>query len=206
MSAIFENVIAARAERAFAPDEPVWVFGTGSFGRTLARALATSGFDVKGFVQTRPDSLIVDDLPVRGWSELSKRDCQMTLLVGIFNREAPFDELVGLAKGAGFEKILLPWDFYGSLSIELGWRYWLADAGFLKSHEHDLSRTYHRLADDESRSCLQRLVHFRTGLDLDYSSFRHKDSQYFNGITLSYLEGKSAGAGGGYSVSRWRSV
>lgn len=196
MTAAFENLVVPRFEHALVPTEPVWVFGTGSFGRTLAKALATNSFEVKGFIQTRPTSLVVEGLPVREWSELSKNDYEMPLLIGIFNREAPFDELVGLAKGAGFEKILLPWDFYAPLSIELGWRYWLADPGFLSYHVDDLSRTYHRLADNESRSCFERLIQFRAGSDLAYSSFRHKDSQYFNGITLPYLEGMSSRAGG----------
>jgi FkbM family methyltransferase len=197
MTTIFESILPDRPGRALVPGEPILVFGTGTFGRTLAKALAANGFEVKGFIQTQPISRVVDDLPVFGWPDLLTHNCQITLMVGIFNREAPFDELVRLSKNAGFKKIMLPWDFYGQLSRELGWCYWLEDQEFLSSHLDDLIRTYHRLADDESRLSLQRLVQFRSGSDLAYSSFRHADSQYFNSITMSYLECRSSKEKGG---------
>ena len=190
------------------PGEPVWIFGVGTFGRSLARACVSQGVVVQGFVQTLPASTAVDGLPVRAWSELSEADCAMAVLVGIFNRGVAFDGLVKLASGSGFQRILLPWDLYAQFGVELGWRYWLADPNLLRSQTANLNRTYDHLADDVSRECFFRLVNFRLGLDLEYSSFRHSETQYFNDLSLALSSGRSITYldGGAYDGDSYRQI
>jgi FkbM family methyltransferase len=189
MIAEFDVPPASSPER-LVPGEPVWVFGTGSFGRAVARACEAHGIPVAGFVQTQPTQAIVDGHPVCAWGERRPSDSLMPLLVGIFNRDTPLDGLVNLAREAGCRRIVLPWQLHEQFAQDLGWRYWLGAPEFLRSHAADLSRLHERLADDTSRKCLQRLVRFRMGLDLDYSCFTHPEPQYFNGLTLTTLSNK----------------
>lgn len=174
-----------------APGEPAWVFGTGNFGRAVARACLAQGFDVQGFVQTQPAAADVDGLPVRTWSELQTADRAMALLVGIFNPAAPYDGLLRLAHEAGCKRILMPWDVYAQFAQELGWRYWLASPEWLRAHAADLNRCHERLADEPSRACLERVVRFRLGLDTDYASFMHPEPRYFNELTLPPLNNRA---------------
>lgn len=198
----------ARENERLMPGESVWVFGTGSFGRAVARACAANGILVQGFVQTKPASAQVDYFPVRAWGELSPADQAMPLLVGIFNRDTPFEGLVALASNAGCKRIVLPWDLHAQFGSELGWRYWLADPGFLRMHAEDLNRCHDRLADEVSRSCLRRVVSFRLGLDLTYSGFMHEDPQYFNNLTLPLFQNKSICYldGGAYNGDSFRQL
>jgi len=183
MSAALEFAPLAPPEW-LSPGERVWVFGTGSFGRAVARACMAHGVSVQGFVQTQPTHAEVQGKPVRSWRELSAADRSMPLLVGIFNRDTPLDGLVNLAHEAGCQRTVLPWQLHAQFAQDLGWRYWLAAPDFLLAHAADLSRVNARLADDASRDCLRRLVAFRMGLDLGYSSFTHQVTQYFNELTL----------------------
>ena len=176
--------------------ERVLVFGAGSFGRSVARACLKQGFQVDGFVQTQPKADVVDNLPVFALGALPRGLRELTLLIGVFNRETPFDVLARLANETGFERILFPWNFYGQLLSHLGWRYWLSPPEFLLEHCNDLARVERRLADDISKDCLRRVIAFRSGKDLDYASFTHSEEQYFNSITLrsssvsvSYVDG-----------------
>lgn len=169
---------------------PVWIFGAGNFGRAVARACQRQGIEVAGLVQTCPKHKELDDLPVRGWEDLSTADKQQPLLMGIFNRDTPMDSLLQLAAQAGCSTIVWPWDIYAVLGESLGWRFWLADPALLVTHAHDCQRTASRLADDASRICLSRVVAFRQGLDPGYASFQHDEPQYFNRLTLAGLEGR----------------
>jgi FkbM family methyltransferase len=163
---------------------PVWIFGTGSFGRAIARACQAHDIPVEGFIQTHPTQAVVDGRPVCSWGELRPADRLMPLLVGIFNRDTPLDGLVRLAQESGCHHIVLPWHLHAQFADQLGWRYWLAAPSFLQSHAAEISHLHNRVADDASRDCLQRLVRFRQGLDLDYAHFTHAQPQYFNDLTL----------------------
>ncbi len=173
-----------------AAGKPVWIFGTGSFGRSVARACQAHDIPVEGFIQTQPTQTVVDGRPVCSWRELRQADRLMPLLVGIFNRDTPLDGLVQLAQEAGFHHIVLPWHLHAQFADQLGWRYWLAAPHFLQSHAAEISHLHDRLADEASRDCLQRVVRFRQGLDLDYAHFTHAQPQYFNDLTLPSLGSK----------------
>jgi FkbM family methyltransferase len=190
-----------REVQRLAPGERVWIFGAGGFGRAVARACASQGIEVRGFVQTQPTAACVDGLPVCTWGDLKSADRAEALLIGIFNRDTPIGSLVRLASEAGCQRIVLPWDLHAQFGIELGWRYWLADSDLLRRHATDLERCFNLLSDEKSRECLKRLVDFRLGLNMDYSEFTHKDQQYFNSLSLSSLKGKSVNYidGGAYN-------
>lgn len=169
------------------PGQSVWIFGAGMFGRAVARACIQRNIHVCGFVQTTPTQSVVDDLRVVSWTDLSADDKRMPLLIGIHNRDTALDGLVELATNAGCTQVVMPWTLYAQFGDILGWRYWLADPAVLLAHSDDLRRTHARLADDISRACFERIVAFRMGLDLAYSSFSHPDPQYFNALTLPIL-------------------
>lgn len=172
------------AQTLLLPGQEVWIFGCGGYGRDLAKAGLKFGLKVRGFVQSKPEQRCVDELPVRSWGELQAADLNYPLLIGIHNCATPLDGLVQLAKAAGFQTVVNLWSSYVQLEAWLGWRYWLASPQYLVKHADDLRRIHSRLADDASRLCLERVVAFRMGLDLGYSSFRHEMPQYFNEITL----------------------
>lgn len=197
-----------RESSFLAPGEPVWVFGTGSFGRAVARACASEGVDVQGFVQTEPFDAFVDGLPVRSWRGLNSIDRDMSLLLGIFNRDIPIDSLVRLVNESGCDRVVYPWDLHAQFPKELGWRYWLANSNLLRAHAADLNRSYERLADERSRTCLKRLVDFRLGLDIDYASFVDEEAQYFNELTLPHIGRKELNYldGGAYDGETFRQL
>ncbi len=171
--------------------EPVFVFGAGSFGRAVARACSEKGITVRAFIQTSPQSSNLDGIPVRAWTECSDGEKDLPLLISIFNRDTPFDMLVALANNAGFHRIALPYDIYAQFGGLLGWRYWLSSPELLRGHFNILDDVYETLADCESKDCLDKLVQFRLGLNLSYSSFLHQDAQYFNSISLSRYGSRS---------------
>jgi len=178
--------------RALLPGQEVWIFGGGLFGRALAQACAAQGIRVRGFIQTAPTTKSLDGLPVTSWCGLSAHDFVCPLLIGIHNYLMPMDGLVQLAQQAGFRTVLPPWDSYAQFSAALGWRYWLSSPQYLAHHADDLRRTHSRLADDTSQQCLERVVAFRMGLDLEYAGFAHPEPQYFNAITLPPLRENAA--------------
>jgi FkbM family methyltransferase len=207
---VFSN-LPERERFVCSKQEPVFIFGTGSFGRSVARACAAKGIEVRAFIQTTPTAHSVDGIAVRSWAGLSEGEQDLPLLIGIFNRETPFDGLVALANSAGFHRIVLPYDIYAQFGTELGWRYWLSGPDFLRAHVNELNDVYELLADEESKNCLEQLVKFRLGLNLSYSSFKHQEPQYFNDISLSRFKGSpiryvDAGAYNGDSFLSLREV
>jgi FkbM family methyltransferase len=171
-------------------DRPVWIFGAGHFGQDVCAVLRKEGIDVRGFIESRPRTAKVLGLPVLTWSELRSADLSAQLALGIFNRETPLDELMGLAASAGFKDVFMPWDIYAQFGGLLGWRFWLSAPAFILDNLPSIRRTYHSLADEESRRCFLQICAFRLGENTAYASFRHADQQYFNSLTLGALTDK----------------
>ena len=170
--------------------QSVWVFGVGNFGRSVAQACLSRGIEVKGFIQTEPAAPRCLGLQVRTWNELSREELSMPIIIGIFNRNTPLDGLLKLAKEAGAEDIVMPWDFYAQFKHELGWKFWLSDPSFFHSHVADLKWAHDRFEDQISKINLERVVNFRSGLDIEYASHVDQDNQYFNDLTIPRFNGK----------------
>jgi FkbM family methyltransferase len=170
---------------------PVWIFGAGQFGRDVCSVLRKAGFAVAGFIESKPRHQTVLGLPVRGWSELEPAQTEAQMVVGIFNRGMALDELRGLASGAGFTKIFMPWDVYAQFGEGLGWRFWLSGPEVILENLSAIERTYQSLADEASRTSLLRICAFRLGRDMAYAGFSHPEPQYFNALTLETLAGKT---------------
>ena len=186
---IFEN-LPETTPKQISIRQSVWIFGVGSFGRSVAKACLSKGLEVKGFIQSEPATSHCEGLPVRSWDKLSPTDLSIPILIGIFNRDTPLDGLVRLARSAGAQNIIMPWDFYAQLKTELGWRFRLADPKLIRSHLTDLKWIYNRLEDKISRACLERVINFRSGLDLEYGSYVDETKQYFNDLTIPRFNGK----------------
>lgn len=171
--------------------KPIYIFGAGGFGKSIARVLKAQKFDIAGFIETTPRQKIVDGISVVSWSDLTEKDLGAQLLIGIYNRDTPFDALVNDAKSAGFNDILMPWDVYSQFSDELGWKYWLSHKEIILDNNRYIKKTFELLTDEESKKTLLNICKFRLGLSNDYASFKHEDEQYFNFLTLNHFTNSS---------------
>jgi FkbM family methyltransferase len=172
-------------------DRPIWIFGAGQFGRDVCSALTQEGYLVHGFVESKPRDEKLLGLPVRSWSQLQTDQLTAQLVIGIFNRGMPFDELELLAQSAGFTDIFMPWHLYAQMGASLGWRFWLSSTSVIIDSQAAIERVYRNLADEESRRCLLSICEFRLGQHNAYASFTHSDRQYFNDLTLRPLAGQT---------------
>ena len=171
---------------------PIWIFGTGSFGRQLCNIFLQQGFQVVGFIETEPKQKKILNLPVFAWPELAETDKQAQLVIGIFNRDSPLDDLYFLGRDAGFSDIFMPWHVYLQFEENLGWRYWLSTPKVILDALPEIESTLQLLEDEESRKCLLDILTFRLGQNNGYGSFTHEDNQYFNELTLPSLRGKAS--------------
>lgn len=178
--------LAATPVFALQPDRPVWIFGAGHFARDVYAILQAAHLTIRGFIETQPQRSDLLGRPVLSWAQVAAAP-EDQLLIAIHNRAAPLDQLAKLARTHGFPRIAYPWDIYRCFPDELGWRYWLSGPEPLLAGLDRLKALHARLADDESRRCLYRIVAFRLGLDDAYASFRHELAQYFNPLTLAAL-------------------
>lgn len=172
------------AGRRLTPLRSVWIFGAGKFGRDVCDILTSKGFYVAGFIESKPRTDKVLGFSVVTWDQLNAEQRQAQLVIGIFNRSMPLDELASSAKLAKFEDIFMPWDIYSQFGTALGWRYWLSAPDLILNNLDALERTYQSLSDVESRQCLLDICRFRLGFKPSYGSFRHDVKQYFNELTL----------------------
>jgi len=173
-------------------EKPIFIFGAGEFGKSVAKALKVNNFAVAGFIETNPRQEIIDGLPVLSWGDLTSQKCLGQLLIGIYNRDTPFDELMNFAKTSGFEDVLMPWDVYAALSKELGWRYWLSRKEVILNAVDQIKNTFDLLSDEESKHTLLSICTFRLGLNDSYASFKHEDEQYFNSLTLKKFQNSNS--------------
>jgi FkbM family methyltransferase len=181
----------SRTPRDLPAGKPVWIFGTGQFGRDLCGALEKIGHPVAGFVETKPSTLEVMGLPVLGWLKWAEAHAAAPLCVGIFNRGMPLDQLEALARQSGAEDVFLPWDFYRLLKAQMGWRFWLSEPERILDQTDAIVSALECMDDDVSQRCLIDIAKFRLGLNKIYGSFQHSENQYFNSLTLSGFQGKA---------------
>ena len=171
--------------------KPVWIFGTGQFGRDLCRALQKVGHPVDGFVETKPAASEVMNLPVLDWSRWAAAHSAAPLCVGIFNRGMPLDQLEALARESGAEDVYLPWELYRSLKSQMGSRFWLSEPKYILDQTDAFASALNCMGDSISQRCMLEIAAFRLGLNAAYGSFKHSENQYFNPLTLSDLQGKA---------------
>ena len=162
----------ARPKR-LSQSQAVWIFGTGQFGRDVCQILRRHGFEVAGFIETKPKSETACELPVLAWEQLSKAQLGSQIVIGIYNRGMPLDQLESLARSHGAHDILFPWDLYDQFGSDLGWRYWLSSQELLTSNLDGIERSFNRLSDHTSRQCLLDICRFRLGALTSYASSRN---------------------------------
>lgn len=184
------QAVGGRPPRTLTRERPVWIFGAGNFGRDLCKVLQGLGYEVGGFIETKPKSSSVLDRPVLSWSDLHPKHQDVQLALGIFNRGMAFDQLLEVAAVAGYPDVLMPWDLYRQFGTELGWRFWLSGPDPILKNADRIANVHARLADEESRKTLLRICSFRLGQDIAYASFKHEQDQYFNELTLPAVSGR----------------
>lgn len=181
-----EQRLSAKPKVELRPDRPTWIFGAGQFAQDVYAALQAAHFTIRGFIETQPERCEFKGLPILSWEQLVSTP-EDQLLIAIHNRASPLDRLAKRARTHAFSSIAYPWDIYRHFPSELGWRFWLSGPDRLLTALDKLKTLHARLADDESRHSLYRIVTFRLGLDDAYASFRHDLPQYFNTLTLPAL-------------------
>lgn len=175
--------LGERPEPTLRHDRPIWLFGAGKFAQDVYATLNSARYNIRGFIETQPKLTELYGLPIRSWEQIEPEP-EDQLVIAIHNRTAPLDQLASLARAQGFINITYPWDIHRQFPAQLGWRFWLSGPSTLLEGFERLKALHERLADDESRRCLHRIVSFRLGLDDTYASFRHDLAQYFNPLTL----------------------
>ena len=179
-------------------DSDVLIFGAGSHARKVARALIERGHRVLGFVSSRVEPDTLDTLPVHCWHSLKelKYPSNTQVLCAIFNRNDPYTELLALVNRHGFDRVLMPWEYYPELEKDLGWCYWLYPETITALNDIESSQSYQHviklLKDDESKETFRRIHAFRRGTDLAFSGSISTDPQYFNNFTLAPLAERSS--------------
>lgn len=182
---------ANRDVRDLPDSQPVWIFGTGQFGRDLCSALEKVGHQVEGFVQTQPSVPKVMGRPVLDWPQWATAHAAAPLCIGIFNRSMPVDQLEALGREHGAENIFLPWDLYHLIKPQMGWRFWLSEPDRVLDQTDAIGAAIDIMHDEVSQRCILDIATFRLGLNTAYGSFQHAENQYFNPLTLSDLEGQA---------------
>lgn len=182
----FQSQLATTPAFDLHRDRPIWLFGAGNFAQDVYAILRAAGYSIRGFIETEPKRTEFLGLPVRSWGR-PEPTSEDQLIIAIHNRTAPLDQLASCARAHGFVNVAYPRDIHRQFSEQLGWRFWLSGPAPLLAGLDHLKALHHRLADDESRRCLYRIVAFRLGLDDSYASFRHDLAQYFNPLTLAGL-------------------
>lgn len=173
-------------------EKRIYIFGTGGFGKSVLHVLRLNDYEISGFIETNPKQKIVNGLPVFSWGDLNVEDFSAQLLIGIYNRDMPFDGLKNVAMTAGFKNIFMPWEIYGQFNDKLGWKYWLSGKEIILDAVDKIKYIFELLSDEESKKTILNICEFRLGINDGYASFRHQDQQYFNSITLPQFD-KEAG-------------
>lgn len=187
-SALEKEILDVRDEARFLdPSRPVLIYGTGNFATAVARALLNRGMTVGGFVETTPAKTEWLGLPVVAAAQ-ARLDNDDQLAVGIFNRDVSYDEIRASALSTGSTNIFWPFDYYGQIADDLGWRFWLGPKATARSELAEIKAAFQLLSDDESRRTFSSIIRFRLGLEPDYASFMHEETQYFCDITLPALD------------------
>lgn len=172
--------LALRAD----PKRALWIFGGGQFGRDVCNVLRSQAFEVRGFIEANPRTTELLGLPVKRWDQLSAVEKHAQLVVGIYNRGMPLDQMEAIGREAGFKDILMPWHIYAQFEKQLGWRYWLCGRDAIVDQLDVLENSHAFFTDTTSKACLIDICRFRLGVHTTYGSFRHATNQYFNELTL----------------------
>jgi FkbM family methyltransferase len=178
------NTLRSISHKKILEKNPVLIFGAGQFGKDICKVLIKNGIEVIGFVETNPKTKKIMDLPVFSIYEINKEDLNIQVVIGVFNRAAPLNELKNLLNKTGFKDIFMPWDLYSQFEKEMGWRFWLSNRNFILENINSIQEVHDLLSDEESRRTLISICLFRLGVNNDYANFSHEDHQYFNELTL----------------------
>jgi FkbM family methyltransferase len=81
-------------------------------------------------------------------------------------------------------------DYYPQVAESLGWRYWLGSPSVVTSGIDRIAAAYALLSDDRSREAFARILRFRLGHDLAYSTYIDDEEQYFLPLALAALPEK----------------
>lgn len=185
------NVEETAPIRVLDKNFPIWILGAGKYAASLHQALTSNDFQVEGFLATAPTTPTYLGLPVRSLANGPDNRDALQLAIGIFNRETSFAHLEATAKSHGYTKIFLPNQLYPQLRAELGWRYWMSSRSEITDHISAFAETYLKLSDEQSRDRYIGILKFRLGIDPEYANFRDEDAQYFNALTMPFLNKKN---------------
>ena len=167
-----DRFVSRRHEAAPWAGREVIVYGAGSFGRDVARALLVQpNVTLLGFLdQNGSEQGVLDDLPAhRLDSAMAKRWLteRPVVIIGIYNHLTSLREIRAQLTQFGFSTVLTPMEAYPHLSRQLGKRFWLGTPEDYAAAAGPIEKVSALWADEESESLFFETLLYRFGIDLD---------------------------------------
>lgn len=166
-------------------EKNIFIFGAGTFAKELFNLLNNEGYTVKGFIVSDSTSNLSNNSSVFSWKQIQNKHCQIVL--GIYNPNSNYKDLIQEIKNNGFDDIILPWELYSYFPNSMGHKYWLSTREFIIKNINKINKAYDLLEDYDSKKKMIDILLFRLGINIDYSSFIDKELCYFNDLSLSCL-------------------
>ncbi|BBH45071.1 FkbM family methyltransferase [Pseudomonas sp. KU43P] len=140
------------------------VYGARLAGQRVQAYLAERDIRVDGFLDR--DTLLgdVQGLGVstaQAWAE-AHDPAQACVVIGLFNNYVDVAEVVRDLRQLGFGRVLSLVEFVNLMPEGQPFRYWLVEGAYYQAHAERIAFMREHLADEASRTLLDRIVEFRT--------------------------------------------
>ena len=153
----------------------LWVYGGGTFGRSVRDALVKRGFEVAGFIDRARGGETIDGLSAVKPDQL-RYTPDTAIIIGILNSGHPWSEVLEWARDQGVSTVLTPIDAVDFLP-EIS-SFWLGPRSLLWDNRDEILAVANVLADDLSVDVYTGLVAFRMTGDPRYHPDVSADDQY----------------------------
>jgi FkbM family methyltransferase len=143
----------------------ILIYGTGTIGQDVHRAMTARGVQVMGFMdhlQREAASMKAANVFVPDDPRISPDTRSgAAIILAIHNREANTAALVERLRILGYQRIVPLVDVYDYFSGELGDRYWLTNRGYYQAQVSEIESGFSLLADETSRALFLATLRFR---------------------------------------------
>lgn len=191
------------------------LYGAGSAGRDMARALVGAGYPVSCFLDCAAQTgAVLDGFPLLHPDDVSLAPTrgQVHVLISIFNPTVDVAPLAASLKSAGWRSVTSFVEIHRRFP-ELGPRYWLVSPDFYTGKMSEILSAHEIWADDKSRELYEACFKFRLNGDCQFLPspdprqyfppdvpsatlpLRMIDCGAFNGDTLKALEQSNLNTG-----------
>jgi FkbM family methyltransferase len=166
---------AIRAVESASAAGMLWVYGGGTFGRSVRRALLGRGFNVAGFIDRAKGGGTIEDCPAVTPDQLPCT-ADTVVVIGVLNSGHPWNEILEWARGHGVPTVLTPIDAVDLLP-EIS-SFWLGPRPLLLDAKDEILAVANDFADEQSLDVYTGIVAFRLTGDPKYHPHVSADDQY----------------------------